>query len=55
MNIKEHVDKLLNERAALLYGVKYDALDLLKQDEVLAEVVSGFDPRLVDLTDAMED
>ena len=55
MNIKEHVDKLLDERALLLYGVKYDALDPLQQDEVLAEAVSGYDPKLVDLADMMGD
>ena len=54
MDAKEQVDKLLDDRALLLYGVRYAALKPLQQDQVLAEAVAKFDPRMVDLADSME-
>lgn len=51
---KAAVDKLLDERAFLLYGLPYDKLSPLSQDKVIAEAVCHFDPRLVDLADSME-
>lgn len=52
--VKAAVDKLLDDRAMLLYGVKYDALKALQQDQVIAEAVQNFDSGLVDAADAME-
>lgn len=52
--IKEQVDELLDDRAMLLYGVKYEALQPIQRSNVLAEAVAKFDPRLVDLADSME-
>jgi len=54
MSAKEQCDKLLDERALLLYGVKYDALEPIKQSNVIAEAVLNFPPALVDLADSME-
>lgn len=47
-------DQLLDDRARLMYGVRYDALRATEQGQVMAEVVSGFDPRVVALVDSME-
>jgi hypothetical protein len=52
MTIQEQVDKLLEERALLMFGVHYAQLDDIRQDEVIGEAVSGFDPKLVDALDA---
>jgi len=54
MSAREQCDKLLDERSLLLYGVKYDALDPIKQSNVIAEAVLGFDPKLVDYADSLE-
>jgi hypothetical protein len=50
---KEKADKLLDDMAFLHYGVKYEALEPEKQDAVFCEVIDSFDPRMVDLADAM--
>jgi len=54
MSAKEQCDKLLDEKALLLYGVKYDALDPIKQSNVIAEAVLRFDSKLIDYADSLE-
>ena len=51
MDAREQADKLLNDRAMLLFGVPYDALDASKADQVMLEALSGFDGKLIELAD----
>lgn len=48
----EQADKLLDDAALLMYGVKYVTLDHIKAGRVMAEVLLKFDPRLIDVVDA---
>ena len=55
MTAIEQADKLLDDTALLMYGVKYQTLDHIKAGLVMREVMLHFDSKLIDVIDAEED
>ncbi len=55
MTAKEQADKLLDDRAALMFGVAFAALDDLKASQVVCEALAQFTDRQLEQADAARD